>query len=94
MPKITVLPAARVASVPAGEILLKAGEKAGVEMEAGCFHCFCGTCIVEVVQGGENLSEPTPEELEVLDSWNRDPQVYRLACCTRIAAGDVVIRTH
>jgi ferredoxin len=92
MPKVTVLPANATAEVQPGELLLDAGEKAGVEMEAGCFNCSCGTCVVEVVDGMANLEEPTPEELDVLDQWNRDPEKFRLACCVRVKDGDVVIR--
>lgn len=92
MSKVTVLPANVSADVPAGELLLDAGEKAGVEMEAGCFNCSCGTCVVEVVSGMEALEEPTPEELDVLDQWNKDPEKFRLACCVRVRSGEVVIR--
>jgi len=92
MPKITILPANLSAEVEPGELLLDAGEKAGVEMEAGCFNCSCGTCSVEVVSGMENLEEPTPEELDVLDSWNKDAEKFRLTCCVKIKNGDVVIR--
>jgi ferredoxin len=92
MPKVTVLPANTSAEVESGELLLEAGEKAGVEMEAGCFNCSCGTCVVEVVSGKENLSEATPEELDVLDAWNKDPDKYRLTCCVKVEKGDVVIR--
>jgi ferredoxin len=92
MPKVTVLPPNVSAEVESGELLLEAGEKAGVEMEAGCFNCSCGTCVVEVVSGMENLSEPTPEELEVLDTWNKDPEKFRLTCCVKVEKGDVVIR--
>ena len=92
MPKLTVLPGNLSADVEPGELLLEGGEKAGVEMEAGCFNCSCGTCVVEVVQGMENLELPTPEELDVLDSWNRDSEKYRLTCCVKIKNGDVTIR--
>lgn len=92
MPKVTILPANVSAEVEPGELLLEAGEKAGVEMEAGCFNCSCGTCVVEVVSGMANLEEPTPEELDVLDQWNRDPEKYRLTCCVRVKGGDVSIR--
>jgi len=92
MPKITVLPGNVSAEVDSGELLLRAGEKAGVEMEAGCFNCFCGTCVVEVITGIDNLEQPTPQELEILDGWNKDAQRYRLACCTRITRDEVVIR--
>jgi 2Fe-2S ferredoxin len=94
MPRITVLPAGRSTEVERGELLLRAGEKAGVEMEAGCFNCFCGTCLVEVVQGMENLENPSDDELEVLDQWSKDPDRFRLSCCVRVKGpGDIVIRT-
>lgn len=93
MPKVTVLPQNVSAEVPAGELLLDAGEKAGVEMEAGCFNCSCGTCVAEVVSGMENLEPPSPEELDVLDQWNRDPEKFRLTCCVKVRDGDVVIRS-
>ncbi len=92
MPRITVLPAHVSAEVPPGLLILEAGAKAGIDMEAGCFNCACGTCVVEVVAGIGNLESPTPEELDVLDQWNRDAERYRLACCTRIKTGEVVVR--
>ena len=92
MPKVTVLLANLSAEVEPGELLLEAGEKAGVEMEAGCFNCSCGTCVVEVVNGMENLAQPTDEELDVLDAWNKDPEKYRLTCVVKVKDGDVTIR--
>lgn len=94
MPKVTILPVGASAEVEPGELLLEAGEKAGVEMEAGCFNCSCGTCVIEVVSGMENLEEPSPEELDVLDQWNKDPEKFRLTCCVHVKAGDVVLRQH
>ena len=91
MPKITVLPMNAKAEVDAGTLLLDAGEKAGVDMEAGCFNCSCGTCVARIVSGAENLSEPTPEELDVLDQWNKDPEKYRLTCCVNLMKGEVVL---
>jgi len=88
-----VLPTGQVAEVERGELLIRAGEKAGVPMEAGCFSCFCGTCLVEVVSGLENLESPSDEELEVLDQWNKDPERFRLSCCVKVKGpGDVVIQ--
>ncbi|MBI5383244.1 MAG: (2Fe-2S)-binding protein [Verrucomicrobia bacterium] len=93
MPRVTVLPANTSADVPPGELLLDAGEKAGVDMEAGCFNCSCGTCVVEVTDGMANLEEPTPEELDVLDQWNKDPERFRLTCCVKVKGpGNVTIR--
>ncbi|MBL9128749.1 MAG: (2Fe-2S)-binding protein [Verrucomicrobiales bacterium] len=92
MAKVTVLPADVSAEVPAGTLLIEAGEAAGIDMEAGCFNCSCGTCVVEVVQGMENLEAPTSEELDVLDQWNRDPEKFRLTCCVKVRDGDIVVR--
>lgn len=92
MAKITILPANVSAEVPDGEKLIEAGEAAGVEMEAGCFNCSCGTCVAEVVKGMENLTPPSDEELDVLDQWNKDPEKFRLTCCNRILHGEVVLK--
>jgi 2Fe-2S ferredoxin len=92
MPKVTVLPAGLSAEVPAGTLLLDAGEEAGVEMEAGCFNCSCGTCAVAIDSGMENLEPATDEELNVLDQWNKDPEKYRLTCCVKVLKGEVVMR--
>ncbi len=92
MPKVTILPGGQSAEVPAGTLLLDAGEEAGVEMEAGCFNCSCGTCAVVVESGMENIEPPTDEELNVLDQWNKDPEKYRLTCCVKIKQGEVVIK--
>lgn len=92
MPKVTLLPGGQTAEVPSGTLLLDAGEEAGVEMEAGCFNCSCGTCAVKIASGMENLEPPTDEELNVLDQWNKDPENYRLTCCVKILKGEVVIQ--
>ena len=92
MAHITILPQQATAEVANGLLLLDAGEAAGVDMEAGCFNCSCGTCVAEVVSGMENLSDATPEELDVLDQWNKDPEKFRLTCCVRLNRGTVTLR--
>jgi ferredoxin len=92
MPRLTILPENASGEIAGGELLIEAGKKAGIEIEGGCFQCYCGTCVVEVVAGMANLSEPSPEEIEVLDGWGKDCQTYRLACSARILQGDVTIR--
>lgn len=49
----------------------------------------CGTCIVEVVEGMENLSPRTDAEKRIL---KKKPDSYRLACQT-IVNGPVSINT-
>ncbi len=49
----------------------------------------CGTCVVEVVEGMENLSPRTDAESRKL---KRKPDTYRLACQT-LVQGPVSIKT-
>lgn len=49
----------------------------------------CGTCIVEIVEGMENLSPRTDFEQRVL---KKKPESYRLACQT-IVNGVVKVKT-
>lgn len=53
----------------------------------GCEHGLCGTCRIEVLEGIENLSERTPEEIALGCEGN-----IRQACQCRILKGTVVIR--
>ncbi len=92
MPTVTILPVDLTATVAAGESLLDAGERAGVEMVAGCFNGSCGTCAVAVLAGSENLAPASPRELDTLRGADLDPARHRLACATRVGHGDVTIR--
>jgi ferredoxin len=49
----------------------------------------CGTCIVEIVDGEENLSPRTAFEKRVL---RKKPQTYRLACQT-LVNGPIGVKT-
>ncbi len=50
----------------------------------------CGTCIVEIIEGGENLSPRTEFESKKL---KRKPDNYRLACQT-LVNGNVAVKTR
>ncbi|AFZ44022.1 ferredoxin [Halothece sp. PCC 7418] len=50
----------------------------------------CGTCVVEVAEGMENLSERTPAEQQKL---KKKPDTYRLSCQTIVNSGEVSIIT-
>lgn len=54
-----------------------------------CEEGVCGTCVIEIVSGGENLSSPTQEEEDFLGEGCCDE---RLACQCRIKKGTVKIR--
>ena len=60
-------------------------EEAGVPF--ACTEGICGTCIVEVKEGKENLSEMTQEELDFLG----ESETERLACQCKIQQGQVKV---
>ena len=61
-------------------------EEAGVPF--ACTEGVCGTCVIEVKEGKENLSPPTQEEKDFLGEGN--PR-ERLACQCKILSGTVRI---
>lgn len=60
-------------------------EEAGVPF--ACTEGICGTCVIEVEEGMENLSDFTQEERDFLG----EPRNERLACQCKIKCGSVKI---
>ena len=67
-----------------GDKIKNAAEEMGVLF--GCEDGICGTCMIDVVSGENNLSELTQPEKDL----ERDRK-QRLACQCKIKKGDVVI---
>ena len=61
-------------------------EEAGVPF--ACTEGVCGTCVIEIKEGKENLSKPTQEEEDFLGEGTCDE---RLACQCRLLHGTVKI---
>jgi ferredoxin len=72
--------------VPDGDALKGYCEEMGVPF--ACEEGICGTCIIEVEEGAENLSPFTQEELDFLGEQERE----RLACQCKIKCGTVKIK--
>jgi ferredoxin len=72
--------------VPDNSPLTEVCEEAGVPF--ACTEGVCGTCVIEVLEGAENLSTPTQEEEDFLGSGCCSE---RLACQCRIKSGTVRI---
>jgi len=71
--------------------LLAASTKANVPLPHRCGgHARCGTCLVTVVEGAEQLSEKGAAETRVLQALKANPD-QRLACQTW-AKGDVSVK--
>lgn len=76
-------------SVPAGVRVIEISEKVGAGVVYGCREGDCGTCMMKVEEGWENLSTPSIIEDKVLKD-NLAGRHYRLACQAQIL-GDVTV---
>ena len=72
--------------LPDGAPLAEVCEDAGVPF--ACTEGVCGTCVIEVKEGEENLTDPTQEEEDFLGQGTR---CERLACQCKIKSGRVRI---
>lgn len=61
-------------------------EEAGVPF--ACTEGVCGTCVIEIIEGQDNLSSPTKEEEDFLGEGTCRE---RLACQCKIKSGNVRI---
>jgi len=77
-------------TVPAGTRIIEVSEKVGAGIAYGCRESDCGTCLTEVVEGMEHLSEPSTFERATLAAKKAGPNI-RLACQT-LVLGDAVIK--
>lgn len=74
------------ATLPDDSPIQEICEEAGVPF--ACTEGVCGTCVIEVKSGKENLSPPTQEEEDFLGEGCTDE---RLACQCKILKGEVSI---
>jgi len=74
------------AELPDGEPIAQVCEEQGVPF--ACTEGVCGTCVIEVCSGMENLSPFTQEEKDFLGEQDKE----RLACQCKIKGGCVNIK--
>ena len=93
MPRITfVHPEGKSGEVPENVSVLEAAELLGFPLEHDCGgNASCSTCRVEVMVGGENLSEMDFEEQDLLDREALTEPYHRLSCQAKIF-GDVMVQ--
>ncbi len=77
-------------NVPVGSRVIEVSEKVGSGIVYGCRECDCGTCMMEVTAGWDNLSTPSVLEDKVLRE-NMGGRHQRLACQAQIL-GDVTVK--
>ncbi|MEN9849552.1 MAG: hypothetical protein RL368_2292 [Pseudomonadota bacterium] len=77
-------------TVPAGVRVIEISEKVGSGIVYGCREGDCGTCMMEVTEGWNNLSTPSVLEDKVLRD-NMAGKHHRLACQAQVL-GDVTVK--
>lgn len=77
-------------SVPRGTRIVEVAEKVGASIPFGCKENDCGDCMIDVLQGADNLSAPSALETELLKQKFAKPG-NRLACQAMVL-GDVTIK--
>jgi ferredoxin len=82
MAKVTNTENGKTAEVQEGEWIQESAEKVGVPF--GCEEGICGTCMIDIEEGAENLSELTEPEEDLMRDKN-----HRLACQCKIKKGEV-----
>ena len=85
MPKLKFEDQSEEFELPENGPIAEPCEEAGVPF--ACTEGVCGTCVVEVKEGMENLSEFTQEEEDFLGEKDTE----RLACQCKIKGGDVTL---
>ncbi len=76
-------------TVPAGVRIIEISEKVGSGIGYGCREGECGTCLMHVKKGRQNLSAPSFLENKVLQE-NMAGAHFRLACQAQVL-GDVTV---
>jgi ferredoxin len=85
MGKLIILDSEEEYEIENGSPIAEACEEAGVPF--ACTEGVCGTCVIEVKEGMENLSSFTQEEEDFLG----DMASERLACQCKLKGGTVTI---
>ncbi|WP_171169015.1 2Fe-2S iron-sulfur cluster-binding protein [Streptomyces sp. I05A-00742] len=80
---ITVSIAGRTIEVATGTTMQRIFDEHDTPVTFGCRAARCGTCMIRVISGADNLSPAGPDERAVLDVLALSPDC-RLACQTTV----------
>ncbi len=83
----------KTAEAPDGGELVDICDAILAPIPFSCRSASCGTCHIEVLEGGEFLEPPNEEEADLLDLL-RGPEGSRLACQARVKPGPGFLRVR
>ena len=91
MPKIIFSNNKQEAEAKKGSDLKETTKAKGWPIAYGCEDGVCGTCIVEIEEGAENLNPMDEQEKQTLDIMSMNDGKHRLACKCKVN-GDLKIK--
>jgi len=87
MPRVSFADHNQTAEFPAGKTVLACAGEMRIRVSSVCGgDGACGTCRIEVVDGWDRLTPPTPDE-----TYKELDPPYRLSCQSKLI-GDVVVK--
>ncbi len=89
--ELTLLDINKTVMVTTGTRIIEVSEREGSGIVYGCREGDCATCIMDVVEGWENLSQPSVVEDRILRE-NAAGRHQRLACQAQILGGKVSVK--
>ena len=93
MPKVNFKDDDLIVEAEIGANLKEAAQAEGASIPFGCEQGVCGTCLVKIVEGEENVSDVSDQEKETLESMGAEPG-ERLACQCQIEGDITVTSAH
>ena len=94
MPTVTLIPIQKEVEVPTDTLLFDAACRAGLPVASSCSSAaVCGKCVMQVVEGAENLSPPSEHEKKLLQRDKRQPS-ERISCMVRILGNCKISTTY
>jgi len=90
MPNVTFQNTGQTASIDEEGALRDTVHAEGWPIPFGCENGICGTCLITISSGKENLSEIEEMEQQTLEAMGMDDDEHRLACQCKVK-GDVTI---
>lgn len=91
MPTVKIQNTGQSAKTNDGQMLRTVTQSNNWDIPYACENGICGTCIVKVTEGKENLSEMEEMEKQTLQALGADDGEHRLACQCKVK-GDVTIQ--
>ncbi|MBD3330521.1 2Fe-2S iron-sulfur cluster binding domain-containing protein [Candidatus Peregrinibacteria bacterium] len=94
MPKIKYDSSGEEVEVENGTELRDVCQKQSWDVPFGCEDGVCGTCIVKINSGEENLTPMEEKEKTTLEAMGLNDGKHRLACQCKVSGGDISFETN